>query len=120
MSKLGIKIYTFFNGIKVGEDQFGNQYFQNKKADRTFNRRNRWVIYKGISEASKVPGEWFNWLHYQTDDLPRKEYHKKYDWEKSHIPNTTGTKNAYFPKGTGTMGIKRAQAIGDYQAWKPK
>ena len=52
-------------------------------------RQRRFVIYKGIVEASKVPQEWNAWLHHvsETPPLPKK----KLKWFKDHIPNLTGS-----------------------------
>ena len=50
--------YTYFNGKKVGEDYFGNSYYESK--DKT----NRWCIYSNQSEASKISPEWNSWLRF--------------------------------------------------------
>ena len=111
MATIGTKLFTLLTGSKVGQDEFGNRYFTNKKG-------RRWVIYKGISEASKVPAEWHRWLHKTTDAIPQDV--KKYDWEKSHLPNLTGTIHSHAPSGHASKGGKRAKVAGDYQAWKPE
>ena len=54
---LGTFIYTLFSGKFVGEDEFGNKYYTNKKGKR-------WVIYKNEVEASKIPPEWHLWIHF--------------------------------------------------------
>ena len=48
----GTKIYTWFYGNLVGQDEFGNIYYSNSK---NFSDRNakRWVIFNGIIEATK-------------------------------------------------------------------
>lgn len=98
-------IKTFSN--KVGSDEFGNQYYQNK-------RGKRFVVYKGIAEPSKIPFEWHGWIHYTTNVAPIKFDTKKASWQKIHLPNLTGTKNAYSPKNS-TAKIKSF-----YQPWTPK
>lgn len=110
------KIHTWLNGIYIGEDQFGNKYYEHKKVNKTSGRKKRWVIYKGLPEASKVPAEWHGWLHYTFDTVPKK----RYKWQKQHMPNLTGTELAYRPPGHILKGGKRDKAIGDYQAWEPK
>jgi NADH:ubiquinone oxidoreductase subunit len=110
-------LYTKLNGEYVGSDDFGNRYYQSKKESRQFGRKNRWVIYKGLDEPSKVPPEWFVWLHYQTDEVLSNN--KKYSWEKLHQPNLTGTKFAYYPKGHALSNMKRDKATGDYESWHP-
>ena len=41
------------------------------KSIKNNHRERRFVIYKGIVEASKVPQEWNAWLHHVTDELPK-------------------------------------------------
>ena len=112
MTAIGTSIHTLLFGKKVGIDEFNNAYYKSKK-DR------RWVIYKGTSEASKVPAEWHRWLHKTTDDLPNKDA-PHYDWEKSHLPNLTGTDLAYTPPGSIKNGGERKVVDSDYEAWKPE
>ncbi len=118
MSKIATVIFSMICGSFVGKDEFGNSYYESRKAKRDFGRKNRWVVYKGLSEASKVPAQWFSWLHYQTD-LPPASNSKKYNWEKGHKPNLTGTKDAYYPNGHILAGGTRDKATGDYQPWRP-
>ena len=54
---LGTRLQTIFFGKFVGEDEFGNKYYENKK------RKKRWIIYKGEIEATKIPIEWYSWMH---------------------------------------------------------
>ena len=63
------RLITKLRGEAVGTDEFGNQYYQDRKM-ATNGRRKRWVIYDGDEEASKVPPEWNAWLHYTIDDIP--------------------------------------------------
>lgn len=118
MCNIGTWLHTKFCGKLIGEDQFGNRYFESKRPKRAFERKERWVIYKGIDEPSKVPSQWFGWLHHQADDAPTSNA-LKHSWEKECIPNLTGTSYAYLPKGNPIRGTKRAKATGDYEAWKP-
>ena len=113
------RLYTLFYGQFVGADQFGNRYFTEKKKAKGNARRKRWVIYKGIAEPNKVPPQWHGWLHYTTDAVPEPYYGPRHSWEKPHMPNLTGTKNAYVPSGHILKGGKRAAATADYDAWKP-
>lgn len=115
MATTGTWIHTALFGTRVGEDEFGNRYYTSKKGHK---KERRWVIYKGIDEGSKVPAEWHRWLHKTTDETPKGG--NKYDWEKPHIPNLTGTDYAYAPKGHIRKGHKRNPATGDYTAWEPK
>ena len=76
--------------MKVGEDEFGNQYFESEKL-RYDGRTRRYVIYSDYAEASKVPPVWNGWLHHTYDELPKDIDIKVHGWQESHIPNLTGT-----------------------------
>lgn len=115
---LGIKVLTWLKGERVGEDTFGNVYYRMKGQKAPHDRR--WVIYKGIAEASKVPAQWHGWLHHMTDELPGAEPQKDYPWEKEHVPNLTGTLLAYRPNGHILKGGNRDKAVGDYVPWTPQ
>lgn len=94
---------------KIGTDEFGNSYYENKKNGK------RYVIYNGIAEASKIPAHWHGWIHYNNNNTPVKVDTKKSSWQKIHIPNLTGTKNAYSPKNK-----KSAKSSSQYESWQPK
>ncbi len=112
-----IKFLTWFKGDLVGKDSFGNKYYREKGPESLKERR--WVIYKGRPEASKVPPEWFGWLHHTVMDPPTIETIKRWPWEKNHLPNLTGTPYAYSPPGPSSSGGKRNKSTGDYEAWQP-
>ena len=121
----GATIGTLFTinrlGVKVGEDEFGNRYFEGKGGKGEYDgRKRRWVIYNGYADASKVPAEWFGWLHHTYADPPSGEPRPLRAWEKPHVPNMSGTPYAYRPRGSITRGGERASATGDYQAWTPE
>ncbi len=114
------RVVTWLSGERLGEDEFGNVYYQERKAPAN-RRRRRWVVYaRGDDEASNVPPEFHAWLHYTTDSLPAKDRGKKYGWVKDHRPNPTGTSDAYRPPGHTLQGGKRDHATGDYEAWSPE
>ena len=115
---LGTKIYTLIYGNFVGEDDFGNKYFCNSKKYNDLNSK-RWVIFNGDIEASKIPSHWHAWLH-KSIDSPPLDYTHKYDWQKNHEPNFTGTKNAYFPNShplSKSYDPKKNEK--DYESWTP-
>lgn len=112
------RLYTWLNGQKVGEDQFGNVYYTERKKPKR-GRQKRWVIYKGKAEPSKVPAEWHGWLHYTLDAPPAERQIAHHAWEKPHMPNLTGTKGAYVPPGHILKGAHRAETTSDYEPWKP-
>ena len=126
-----LKIFTWWNGstlgalfdIKrrskfVGEDEFGNRYFEDRKKS-VEHRNRRYVVYKGLAEPSKVPADWHGWLHYTFDEPPTDAPLKRQKWETEHKPNLTGTLFAYKPQGSIDKGSDRARADGDYEAWTP-
>lgn len=112
MMRLLIWIKTKLRGRFVGADEFGNLYYECNSDSRAFGRKDRWVVYNGEIEASKVPSLWFNWLHYQTNKVPTK--YKRMSWEKLHQRNITGTPAA----SASTLDV-RPPSRGDYQPWKP-
>lgn len=112
------RIHTFFYGRLVGQDAFGNRYYQERRTAKG-NRKKRWVIFKGKAEPSKVPAEWHGWLHYTHDIPPSQKTEQHYMWEKPHMPNLTGTKGAYMPPGHLLKGGRRSSSTADYEAWKP-
>ena len=74
-STVGTHLYTFLYGIKVGEDYFGNSYYESK------NKKNRWCIYSNQSEASKISPEWNSWLRFISEKTPRGD-EAVYEWQK--------------------------------------
>ncbi len=113
------RLYTYFNGKLVGEDEFGNRYYTEKK-DTKHGIAKRWVIYKGMAEPSKVPAKWFGWLHYSTNKSPAENNTRPYEWQKPHLPNLTGTKNAFTQTGSLQAEGIHAKSTAAYEAWVPK
>ena len=111
---VGTSIFTWRNGRKVGTDGYGNVYYQGKKNDQ------RWVIYEGSNDASRIPPDWYGWIHHQIDGLPDEVLPPKPKFLKDPTPNRTGTPDAYRPAGALERGGQRAAASGDYQAWTPE
>jgi NADH:ubiquinone oxidoreductase subunit len=115
---IGTMLLTWLFGELVGTDEFGNRYFRSTKLSR-YGRERRWVVYKGITEASKVPAEWHAWLHHMVDKPLAETTKRRWPWQKPHLPNLTGTPYAYRPKGHDLRGGQRAHATGDYEPWVP-
>jgi NADH:ubiquinone oxidoreductase subunit len=108
-------------GVQVGEDEFGNRYYESKSTKESYDgRKRRWVVYNGYADASKVPPDWHGWLHYTFDEPPSKVPLPRKKFETDHVPNMSGTPFAYVPKGSLRAGGERPAATGDYQAWKPE
>jgi NADH:ubiquinone oxidoreductase subunit len=117
----GTRLYTWLRGEQVGSDEFGNRYFRDKAGARRFagRREKRWVLYAGDPEASKVPPDWHAWLHHSVKEPPPPGGLPKRPWQKEHVPNLTGTAEAYRPPGHDYKGGRRARATGDYEPWVP-
>ena len=113
----GTKIYTWFYGNLVGEDEFGNKYYSNLK---DFNDKNakRWVIFNGVVEASKIPPHWHAWLH-KSIESPPLNYKHKYEWQQDHQPNVTGTIDAYHPRNHPASKSKLNLDEKEYERWNP-
>ncbi len=109
---LGTQLFTARRGVKVGEDDQGNIYYETRDGKR------RWVIYNGEAEASRVSPEWHGWLHHTWNDPPTKTPLKHKAWEKPHQENLTGTLAAYAPPGSIRRPAPVARA--DYEAWQPE
>jgi NADH:ubiquinone oxidoreductase subunit len=94
-NKILIKLFT----NQIGKDEFGNSYHISKSGKK-------YIIYNGLVEASKIPPNWYLWLHNIHDEIiPNSQY----AWQKIHSPNLTGTKyHKKLPK------IKEK-----YQSWQP-
>lgn len=110
----GTRLFTLLKGVPVGEDEFGNRYYRERNGKR------RWVIYRDLAEASKVPPDWHGWLHYTVDQLPTEEDYTPKPWQKAHQPNMTGTPAAYRPRGSTQIRGDRPPATGDYEPWRPE
>lgn len=113
---IGTRLCTWLYGELVGEDEFGNRYFTERRAGKG-RRRKRWVLYKGEAEPSKVPAEWHSWLHYTTDRPLAKD--ERRPWQKEHVANLTGTRAAYLPPGHDLRGGHRERSSADYESWRP-
>lgn len=111
-TRLGILSRLFAK--KAGTDSLGNQYFYRPKGKGR--REKRWVVYKGMVEASKVPPVWHAWLHHVQNNLPTEADQYLYSWQQPPMPNLTGTPYAYQPIGQDQA---VAKAMDDYQAWQP-
>jgi len=118
---IGTKLKISRQGEKVGEDQFGNSYYQAKSEVTTYDERpKRWVKYTGYADPSRIPAEWHGWLHYMYEETPENMGVKRHDWQKDHEPNMTGTIYAYKPDGSLDKGGVRTTTASDYEAWTPE
>ena len=101
----GTRIKTLISGKLIGTDIYGNKYYENSKGKR-------WVIYSGEIDASKIPVEWYSWIDFTANKIEKTHDLKKYDWQKPHQPNLTGTDSAYYPYKNKNVNVKK------YKPWK--
>ncbi len=101
----GTRLKTIFFGKLVGTDDLGNKYYESKNGKR-------WVIYSDTIDASKIPVEWYSWIHFTPNKIEKKHNLEKYNWQKPHQENLTGTDGAYYPN-KNKDGIKKK-----YSSWK--
>lgn len=108
---INTKFFTWRKGVKIGEDEFGNVYYEGDMHKDGYPKR--WVIYKNYSDASSIAPGWHGWIHHRVDIAPSQEIYVPYEWQKPHLINYTGTKLAYYPEKSCKVG-------GAYTTWTPK
>lgn len=109
---IGTSLQIWRHGSKVGSDSLGNIYYGSKHG-------RRWVVYQGANDPSRLPPEWYSWLHHQIDGVPDEALPPPPKFLKESTGNLTGTPRAYRPAGAMERGGVRQAASGDYQAWTP-
>lgn len=110
----GTRLYLWRFFESVGEDEFGNRYYQARKGTK------RWVIYNGPADPTTIPPGWHGWMHYRTELPPTEERYAPRSWQKPHVRNLTGTAAAYRPDGSLLNKGERPRVTGDYDAWSPE
>ena len=105
---VGTFIYTILTGKLSGKDEFGNKYYSNSKGKR-------WVIYNNDIEATKIPPEWYLWIHNLSVSKPTDKKNS-FHWQKKYEGNLTGTKKAHKPEGSLSSDIKKNMK--KYETWK--
>jgi len=88
MKNYFLMIKTYFLGVKMGEDAFGNRYYYHKD-----DHKKRWVVYAKKQESTLISPQWHGWIHGYYDfplDDPDSDYQ----------PNQTGTVFAHQPHKT--------------------
>ena len=101
----GTRIKTILFGKFIGSDEYGNKYYENKKGKR-------WIIYANEIDASKIPVEWYSWIHFMPNKIENIHKLDKHIWQKPHQPNLTGTDSAYYPNKNKDATKKK------YKSWK--
>lgn len=114
---IGTRFFTWRKGKKVGEDEFGNVYYEGPMS--SYGLPKRWVIFNGYAEASAIPPGWHGWMHHRTNVAPSQQAYEVREWQKPHRANPTGSADAYFPQGSMAATGTRPRVTGDYDAWTP-
>jgi NADH:ubiquinone oxidoreductase subunit len=119
---LNTLVWSSRHGELVGEDEYGNRYYRTRggRIDPALGFERRWVIYRGLAEASVIGPAWHGWMHHTTDTPPTVEKVTPRLWWKPHRPNLTGTPSAYRPIGSTQAQNRRPKATGDYRPWRPE
>ena len=94
--------------VFVGQDDHGNRYYETKNSSTATHCRNRFVIYKDLTnyDASDVSADWHGWLHKVIDvppvatSTPESTLYKPSRGYQGHPPNWTGTTGKYVPYST--------------------
>ena len=118
MDDFQIRVFTWRKGQLAGTDQAGNRYYRARRTP-VGRRERRWVVYDGTFDPSKVPPEWFGWLHhYEAQPIPpNSPFHQP--WIKPHAPNQSGTSGVYRQPGHPLKSGQRGRVSGDYEPWTP-
>ncbi|WP_440922508.1 NADH-ubiquinone oxidoreductase subunit NDUFA12 family protein [Candidatus Pelagibacter sp.] len=103
---IGTRIKTILFGKLIGSDEHGNKYYQSKKGKR-------WVIYANEIDASKIPVEWYSWIHFMPNKIENIHKLEKHNWQKPHQANLTGTDSAYYPNKNNKNATEKK-----YKSWK--
>ena len=115
---LGTTLYTWIYGNLVGEDNYKNKYYCNSKNFNDLGSK-RWVIFYKEIEASSIPPHWHAWLH-KSIDIPPLNYKHKYNWQKDHEQNMTGTDKAYYPNSHPlSKSFNPDEVKKEYDSWSP-
>ena len=101
----GTLLKTLLFGKYVGSDEYGNKYYRSKNNER-------WVIYGDSVEATKITSDWYLWIHHTIDKIPDQK-EKRYNWQKKHLENQTGSKNSFKPTKINKDNVQKK-----YEAWK--
>ena len=101
----GTFLKTLLFGKYVGSDEYGNKYYKSKKNER-------WVVYSNNIESTKITADWYLWIHHTVDKIPdNKDF--KYNWQKKHLENQTGTSYSFKP-----VKISKSNDKKKYETWK--
>ena len=91
--------HTWRYGKRVGEDEFGNVYYEGGTDSE--GRTRRWVIYNGYAEASAIPPGWHGWMHHRVDVAAAERRLQAARLAEAASRRTSpARRQAYRPKGS--------------------
>ena len=71
----GTRLKTIFFGKFAGSDSLGNRYYESKSGKR-------WVIYSDEIDATKIPVEWYSWIHFTPNRIEKNHIQKQLEMRK--------------------------------------
>lgn len=83
----------------IGEDIYKNKYYQKKDGTRI-------CIYYKTTEPSKIPPEWFAFMHYFPESKNEIVQKKRNFWQKYHTPNESGSEFVKFSQNSVKSSVK--------------
>ncbi|KDQ64931.1 hypothetical protein JAAARDRAFT_28591 [Jaapia argillacea MUCL 33604] len=102
-------------GRLIGQDQFGNRYFENLNPLDELPGRHRWVDFAQHDlNATQVPPEWHSCLQHIRNEPPTADkvmQNMSPPWKAPWVENLTGTRGAFKTYNTAAPKIN---------AWEPK
>ena len=112
------QLFIRLTSRRIGQDSVGNTYWEARSRRDTYGRPMRRITYAGAPDPTTVPPEWWGWIHHTTA-APLDQNAPRRPWQKAHLPNLTGTPQAWRQAGHDSAGNAPAAPSGDYEAWTP-
>lgn len=116
-SEIPLRLKTRLVGVAAGEDSCGQKYFRSRFKDWA-GREERWVLFKGEAEASRIPPEGRAFLQHRCASLLPSGGKGGYGGAKPHLPNLTGSDAALLPPGHA-LRLEATRKKRPSWAWNP-
>ncbi len=116
-NNIGILIYSFLYGKKIGQDKSGNKFYVHKNNKI----KKKWVLYNKIVDPTSLMVTWQLWLTNKKHEIPDAlSSSRDYVWQKERMPNHSGTIDSYHPKLSKNKKIKNNKNKEIKEIWGPK
>ncbi len=76
-NSVGILLYSFIYGKKIGEDKIGNKFFVHKKI-----KNKKWVLYKHNIDPTILDVKWQMWLTNKNENIDLLSDKNNFSWQK--------------------------------------